>query len=245
MSRSLTERVRQRTHLRPLTLAAVGLALVALDTRLRALDLLPDPIGWLLVALGAASLARGAAARWAVLAAALSLADVVLPYQLVAVDPSSGKVVSSAADSVSLPTQVRWDAISDPHALLMAAGVVSGGLAVATLLTGLAARASQAGRRDDAGLLRLATGAALVVWAVPFTTVMLVAVVGRDRYDPVWNGALEYLGLAAALALVLVAVALVRLRDETWAVPEHVVRASRWEGNPFLAAGLDGPARRP
>lgn len=41
---------------RPLPLIAGGLALVLVDFRAESLDLLPDPVGWLLVAVGAMTL---------------------------------------------------------------------------------------------------------------------------------------------------------------------------------------------
>jgi len=39
--------------MRPLTFVAVGLAVVAVDIRTERLDLLPDALGWGLIALGA------------------------------------------------------------------------------------------------------------------------------------------------------------------------------------------------
>jgi len=234
---SLTERVRGRTHLRPLTLVAMGVALVALDTRVRALDVLPDPLGWLMLALGAAMLGLPAAARWGVLAAALSLADVLLPYRMVALDPSTGHVVHDAAPGSALPRHVRWEDISDPHTLLMAAGA----LALGSLLVAVIRRASAAGDRTAARAAAVLLGAALAVWAIPFAAVMLSAVVGAERYDPVWNGNLEFLGLAAMVVLLAVAALFVRMRDESWAVPPETVAATRWQGNPFLGLGAEGP----
>ena len=241
---SWTARVRGRTHLRPLTLAAMGVALVALDTRVRRLDVLPDPPGWLLLALGAAMLGLPAAARWGVLAAVLSLADVLLPYRMVALDPSTGHVVHDAAPGSALPRHVRWEDISDPHTLLMVAAVVAGAFALGSLLVAVIRRASAAGDRTAARAAAVLLGAVLAVWAIPFAAVMLSAVVGAERYDPVWNGNLEFLGLAAMVVLLAVAAFFVRLRDESWAVPPEAVAASRWQGNPYLGLGAEGPQAR-
>jgi len=43
---------------RPLALVAGGIALVVLDFRTESLDLLPDPVGWALIAVAALARAR-------------------------------------------------------------------------------------------------------------------------------------------------------------------------------------------
>jgi hypothetical protein len=216
----------RRSSVRPLAMAAAGVLLVAIDFRVRAADLVPDPLGWALVAAGAASLSLLAPARWAVAAAVLSLSEFLLAYRSVAVDPGTGIELRSAAEDSAVPRVVLWESVSDVRALVMAAAVAAGGMALVTL----------------ARWARLSGAAAAAVWAVPYVVLALVAVGGSERFDPVWNGGREYLAFAGVAALVVYAAVLVRLRDETWAVPAERLQASRWEGRLTGAPGGPDPS---
>jgi hypothetical protein len=233
-------RMRQ-SPLRPLALAAAGVLLVALDFRVRAADLVPDPVGWVLVALAAASSGLVVPARWAVAAAVLSLSDFLLPYRLVAIDPGTGIELRAAADGSSVSRVLLWDRVSDVRALVMAAAVAAGSMALVTLVVTVCRRASRARAVQDARWLGLAGGAAVAVWGVPYLVVALAAVGSPRRFDPVWNGGLEYLAFAGVGALVVFAGVLVRLRDESWAVPGEGLYASRWEGRLTGAPGGPDP----
>jgi hypothetical protein len=232
----------RRSSVRPLAMAAAGVLLVAIDFRVRAADLVPDPLGWALVAAGAASLSLLAPARWAVAAAVLSLSEFLLAYRSVAVDPGTGIELRSAAEDSAVPRVVLWESVSDVRALVMAAAVAAGGMALVTLATDVSRRAAGSGAVTHARWARLSGAAAAAVWAVPYVVLALVAVGGSERFDPVWNGAREYLAFAGVAVLVVYAAVLVRLRDETWAVPAERLQASRWEGRLTGAPGGPDPS---
>jgi hypothetical protein len=215
---------------RPLAGIAAGLVLVALDFRTRALDLLPDPLGWALVAVGSAELSLVVPARAAVAAAVASVGDVVLPYRWVRVDPATGEVVDRpAAALLDYPEHLRWDAVSDGRALVLAASVLLGGVAVWTLLDGLAGRADRAGAAAASQRWRVLQVVVPAVWVLPHLAVVLVGVLGSTHYDPVWDGGLEPLALAGLAAVAWLVVTLVRERDASWALRPDTQRPSPWQ----------------
>ena len=63
-----------------LTIIGLGVVLVGMEFRLNAIDVLADPLGWLLVALGAWMLAARGASALALLAAPLSAAGAYLTF---------------------------------------------------------------------------------------------------------------------------------------------------------------------
>ena len=78
-------------RIRPLTLAAAGIFLVAIDLRLVAGDAAPDAIGWALVAFAAHRLGMRWSTFLAAAAALASLAELHLPYECEAYDLLSGR----------------------------------------------------------------------------------------------------------------------------------------------------------
>src|SRR5215204_525964 len=214
---------------RPLAGIAAGLVLVTLDFRTRALDLLPDPLGWALLAVGAAELSLVVPARAAVAAAVASLGDVVLPYRWVRIDPLTGEVVDRPSEvSLDYPEHLRWDGLSDQRALVLAAAVLLGGVAVWSLLDGLARRADRAGAAAARRRWRVLQVVVPAVWALPHLVIVLLGVLGSARYDPVWDGQLELLSLAGVAAVAWLVVTLVRERDASWALRPDTVRPSPW-----------------
>jgi hypothetical protein len=135
---------------------ALGLLVVWLDVRVAGWDLLPDPVGWLVVVLGLRVLVtadpRLRTALWgAVVVGVLSVAGVVVPVE---------------AQRVAEPTGVQG--------LLTAVAGVGGSLVVAALAARLARAAVAGDVRDDAvtwvrvrvGWLVLAMAEAVVLVAV-------------------------------------------------------------------------------
>lgn len=104
---SIVGRVRQILAVRALTLVAVGILLVAIDFRTSALDLLPDPLGWVLFALGSSRLAVPLAARLGVVAALLSLGDLFLGFSYELVLPT-GDVVDSCPATETCSEFIRY-----------------------------------------------------------------------------------------------------------------------------------------
>lgn len=220
----------------PLTFLSSGVVLVALDFRTDLPDLLPDPVGWALIAVGAWALALRPAALLAVIAALLSLSDAALPYRYVSIDPVTGEVVNdTVGEAYDLPVQQRWPDVSDERALAIGAAVAVGGLALWLVVRELADQSARAGNGSVARRLRVFALAVPLVWAAPTLALVGVGVGGDDGYDPVWDGNLEYAGLIGMLVLVGLAVSFVLDRDEPWARSP--------DARPTPAAGA-GPQRR-
>lgn len=206
---------------RPLLAVAAGLALVALDFRTESLDLVADPVGWVLVALGAGLLGFRLPVWAAGAAAVLSVGDAFLPYRYVYFDPVTGDdVVTSTGLDLGYPQRVEFDPVSGARLAVLALALVVGSVAVLSLLRGLQRRA--ASTEDAAATRRLSLLIAAVVlgWLVPPAIVMgRAAASSSGRYDPIWNGTLEYAGLLGWVVLGWVAVELALRCGATWAVP--------------------------
>jgi hypothetical protein len=188
----------------PVGTTALGLALVLLDLRLQGLDVLADPLGWLVVVVGLSRLAaqdrRFAWARWsAVPAGLLSVADLVHP-------------------SVTAEGSTRHVAPGGLQGLLAEASSLLS-LAVAVLLS-LAVR-DAARRHDDAHLARRFSG--FLVWHCVVGGVTFVAglagmlVDGREvQVNGAVAGPLVLLVIAVLAVEVWFLVSLARAGQRTW-----------------------------
>lgn len=231
---------------RPLSIAAVGVAVVAVDVRIVALDILPDPVGWVLVAVAAARFALRVPAVVALVAALASVAEVALPGGQRMVDPKTDRIVDRCPPEqvLQLPCyeEVRFDPVGGWRLALLAVAVTAGALALALLLLELRRRAvATAGARLDAiadcseadpvpARLHLLAAATVSLWAVPQLLGMgwaAFAVTGGG-YDPVWDPLAEYLALVGLVVLLAVAFELAHQRNERWALPLDWDRTSPW-----------------
>lgn len=95
-----------RSLVRPLAIVVLGLALAVLDFRTEALDLLPDALGWGLVALGAWRLGLLVAARLAVATGIASTADAWFPFHYIWVAPT-GESPGSSTPCGTAPWNTR------------------------------------------------------------------------------------------------------------------------------------------
>ncbi|HEX6421633.1 MAG TPA: hypothetical protein VFZ77_24225 [Acidimicrobiales bacterium] len=216
------------TTTRPLTYVALGLALVAVDFRTNLPDLLPDPLGWALVAAGALALSHRSAAALAGVAAVLSGSEAVLPYRYVYLDPATGEILNDdVGKALGVPGVQRWDDLSDARALALAVGVAAGAAALWLLARRLGDRAAGTGDGAAGRRVRLLALAVAALWALPVLALVGAGVAG-DGYDPVWDGSLEYVGLAGTVALGWLAVRLVLDRDQPWALHPVPFRPSLW-----------------
>jgi hypothetical protein len=208
--------------MRPLTLVAVGLVLIAIDVRTEHLDVLPDALGWALVAFGAWRLSLTVPAIAATAAALLTLPEVSLPHRFVMLDPETGeRITPRPGIELGYPKQLVFDDLSGWRLAAMAASLVAGGLTMWLLLGALATRAAAWERAGTARQLRWLRWLTLAVWTAPALVVVVVSAVSEDRsFDPVWNGNIELLALAGVVVIGAVAAVLLRETNRAWAVPQ-------------------------
>jgi hypothetical protein len=216
---------------RPLALTAVGVSLVVLDFRTDAPDLLPDIAGWALIALASWRLGLTAAARLAAIAGAASLAEAWLPFRYDQVDPVTGERLSDRGGAeLAYPEQLFYDDLSGWHLAATAIAAVLAGVALWTLLAGLARLAGGGGRGDAARRLLVVAWLVIAVWTAPFLGAVAHAVVNRSgAFDPVWNDGLAYIWLAGLCLFVYLVVLLLRESGQLWALPVGSIQVSPWE----------------
>lgn len=184
-------------HSRPLSLIAAGVVLVALDFRVVAVDVLPDVVGWSLVAFGAWRLHAVGPAVLCLLAAAASAADVLAPFHYNSLDPITGEIVTGDTTGLQYDQRLVFDRLSGIRLGLVLLAMVAGGAAITWLLRSLGARAIARG--DDVPGRRLQTLGWLVVllWVLPFVVVATYQAIADGGLDPVWSGGLEMVALTA------------------------------------------------
>jgi hypothetical protein len=228
---------------RPLALTAVGVSLVVLDFRTDAPDLLPDIAGWALIALASWRLGLTAAARLAAIAGAASLAEAWLPFRYDQVDPVTGERLRDRGGAeLAYPEQLFYDDVSGWHLAAMAIAAVLAGVALWTLLAGLARLAGAGGRGDAARKLLVVAWLVIAVWTAPFLGAVAHAVVNRSgAFDPVWNDGLAYIWLAGLGLFVYLVVLLLRESGQLWALPVGSIQVSPWEAR---RPGGDGLTNR-
>lgn len=231
MAGRLTVMVADRVLLvrRPLALVSGGLALVVTDFRTESLDFLSDPVGWILVAIGAAALYLPLSAWLSVAASGLSVSDAFLPFRTVIVDPVTNEGVARCPVDVVCGARVEFDPVSGWRLAAIAASLTLGGAAVLSLASGLRGKARAEGDRASAARL----GLLLVVLALGWTTPPLVgiswAIVSNDGfYDPIWNGSAEYVGLVGWGLMAWFAIELCLRSATGWATPRSTPSPSPW-----------------
>ncbi len=218
---------------RPLPTIAGGAALVLVDFRIAPLDLAPDPLGWLLIAAGASTLALTLPMWLAVAAALLSLSDAHLPYRYVTFDELGDAVERCPPLEECGDPVVVFDPVSGWRLAAVAGTVVLGALAFTLLLVGLRRRALADGDGTSGARLLLLAGVLGMAWAVPPVVGIAWAVASeRGTYDPVWNGNAEYIALVGMMALGWVIVELGVRSGARWATPAESQLPSPWPNWP-------------
>lgn len=194
--------------MRALSFVAIGLALAAIDFRTDAFDVLPDPLGWALVAVGAYQLSMRLAACAAAVAAILSVSEAYLPFRYVRVDPAT---METAPGCAGCPEQLRYDEMSQIRAVALVLAVIVGSAAIMRIIHRL--RTHVGHTRDSPGLhrhMRILEVLAPVTWALPIAILVGRAIGTGKHYDPVWNGPLGVVGLVASVVLVWTVVTIAR-----------------------------------
>jgi hypothetical protein len=193
---------------------ASGLVLVVVDVRTEYFDMLPDPVGWGLVALGAWRLSLAVAAGTAAAAVLLSIPEVSLPYRYIEVR------IPLAVGGFDTSEQLVFDDLTGWRLAVAAAAALAGGAAAWILTGALAARAAAWERRTAAVQLRWLRWLVLAVWVAPALGVLAASASDEEpSFDPVWNGGLEYVALAGVTVVAALVVVLLRESNRAWAVP--------------------------
>ena len=199
--------------MRPLVLIAVGLTMVAVDLRTEYLDLLADPVGWLLVAEGARRRLLTSPMWLAVGAAVLSLADLHLPFHRVRIDPETGEVIDGSLLS-NAPPHLRFDDVTGLRLGLMVLTMVVAGVAMWFLLDALADRSAVVDPKA-ARQLRLLRWLVPAGWSLPYVAVALAS---ADGFDPIWNDEREVIAIVGLALVGWVVVLLATRSGADWAV---------------------------
>jgi hypothetical protein len=207
--------------MRPLTFVSAGLVMVAIDLRTEYVDLLPDTLGWALVALGAWRLAMTGPALAAVATALLAAPEVSLPYRFVRVDPETGATVEPRPGvGLDLPRQLVFDRLGGWRVAVVGVGTVAAGATLWLLLGSLSTRAGAWLRSVTARRLQLLRWLALLAWVVPYLVVIVVSVLEDGSFDPVWNDRLELVALPGLVVVAALAILLLSECNRAWAVPD-------------------------
>jgi hypothetical protein len=231
MAGRLTVMVADRVLLvrRPLALVSGGLVLVVTDFRTEALDLLPDPLGWILVAIGAAALYLPLSAWLSVAAAGLSVSDAFLPFRTVVVDPVTNEGVARCPVDLVCGARVEFDPVSGWRLAAIAASLLLGGAAVLSLASGLRGKARAEGDRASATRLGLLLGVLALGWTTPPLVGVSWAIASNDGfYDPIWNGSAEYFGLVGWGLMSWFVIELCLRSGTGWATPRATPAPSPW-----------------
>jgi hypothetical protein len=201
---------------RPLTLAAIGVVLFSLDFRVVAIDILPDFVGWALVAFAAFRLSMAWSGRLAVVATVASLAEVFLPYHYVSLDPLTLEVVPNPAPGTDYPERLVFDAVHGPRLVLLIVMASVGGMALWLLLRELTRRAASSRDERASRRLRRLSWAVAVVWALPYVARAVGQGALDDGFDPVWNGGWETPAIAGIATMVAVAITFGTWSNRRW-----------------------------
>jgi hypothetical protein len=194
-------------RIRPLSLAALGVGMVAFDPRIVAWDGLPDALGWALLALAAHRLDMRAPSMLAGAAALAALAELQLPYHYEALDPLSFEVVPNPEPGTDYPERLAFLPLVGVRVALVLAALALGGLALTLMLRELARRSATTPDHTSTKRLRVLSLVVPLVWIAPTLALSIGRLLANDGLDPVWNGGWE----SGALVTLVVAVPVVYL----------------------------------
>ncbi len=203
-------------RIRPLTIAAVGVALAAIDLRVVAWDLLPDALGWLLLAVAALRLGVRVPAGLALAASLCAVAEAQLPYHYEALDPLTGEVVRNPAAGTSYHEQLAFLPVDGIRLLAIVAAVVLGTAALTLALRELRRRAVTTTDEAASRRLGLLSWAVPLAWGVPYLVVTLGQVVADGEIDTVWNEPWELVALVGILVAAAVVLLFATTSNRRW-----------------------------
>jgi hypothetical protein len=193
---------------------AIGVLIVGIDFRLNAPDVMADPLGWLLVALGAWLLRARGAALLALVAAPASISTAWLGYRMALVDSTTGAEITTCGVDAFCYRELRYDDLGSLRSLAVLAAALVGGAALVWIARILRTEVGDTSRqlrlRQQLAVLELAIA---IVWTLPVAMLATRAALSGDGYDPIWNENLELLGYARFAVLAWLAAVLFVFAD--------------------------------
>ena len=201
----------------PLGAVCAGLLLVIVDFRVPGLDVVPDPVGWALVAVGLSRLPSpdntAVAARVAaVVTALLSLAELSLPVATETSGPVDGAGPVTSTTAVADPEGLQ--------AILVSTYSFAFSVTLVLLTLALRTRAARAGDTAAATTLTRFVVFHVVVGALGVVVDLVIRAAGVTVPRQVDGGAVALALVAVLATFVVVALFLVtlyRMRERPWA----------------------------
>lgn len=205
--------------MRPLHAFSGGLLLLALDFRATSLDLLPDVVGWLLIAWAAWCWRERSLLAVALVGTLASLPLVALPYHYVQYDVLADRtVVVSPETDLGYAEHLEYDLLTGARLAAYALSAAAAAAAVVLAVRFLSRRADAwAGPSTARSLqrLRVAMVAFVVAWSIPR---LVAATLGfDDGLAPVWDDPAARVALVGTVVAVAVAITFGVDAREPWA----------------------------
>jgi hypothetical protein len=193
---------------------AIGVLIVGVDFRLNAPDVAADPLGWVLVAIGAWLLVARGASLLAIVAAPLSAAGVFLDYRIAIVDSVTGAEVATCGSDAFCVEQLRYDDLGSLRALALLGAALAGGAALAWIVPILRTEVGDVTKQQQLRRqLRFLEVVVPLVWSLPVVILTTMAVLSGDGYDPVWDERLEVVSYARFAVMAWLAITLFTFAD--------------------------------
>lgn len=211
--------------MRPLTAASPGFALLLVDFRVYGVDVLVDPVGWVLITWGLWRLAGARAAAPAAAGAVFSVPEAYLPYHYATVE--SYVTRPNGTSSIVEVEVLEYDRVSGFPLVSMALAAGCAAVVIVVLVRLLHERAGPDETDPALRTMHLSMLATLALWIAPRLVGMLVGAIG-DGYDPVWNDPVWRIELAGIISGLVLAASLLTSRREPWALPPGPLRVSSW-----------------
>ena len=205
--------------MRPLHAFSGGLLLLALDFRATSLDLLPDIVGWLLIAWAAWCWRERAIVAVASVGAVASLPLVALPYHYVQYDVLADRtVVVSPETDLGYAEHLEYDLLTGARLAAYALSAAAAAAAVVLTVRFLSRRASAWAGPSAARSLRrlqLLMVAFVVTWSIPRLVAATLAF--DDGLAPVWDDPAAKVALVGTVVAGALAIAFGIDAREPWA----------------------------
>lgn len=213
--------------MRPLTAASVGLVFLVVDFRTLAVDLVPDPVGWALLAYALYRLAVPRLAALAGVGLLCSLAEAWLPYHYRKVETFQAGPVVGEPRVVELEV-LAYDPVTGVRIWLLATSMVILAIVIVAVVRLLTERARAYAAAPSIRRLTILGGVAIAAWVVPHLVVMAAAVLGDGELDVVWGDPAWRVELVGGVAVLAFAAALLVDAREPWALRPGRLRRGNW-----------------